>query len=143
MQSYKLLLNLLAADGHAQTLLNGQSWALKGILKLHIRGLEDLALVHQREHLLFEDTNLSGLLLGLFGANTLARAVGSRVQVTQLGRLLRKMLASFEFAGRPALLASIKAGSQLLGLGVDQIRHLVTRPLPKLDAARADVIFEL
>lgn len=109
-------------------------------MKLQIRGLEDTALVHQQEHLLFEDTDLSGLLLCFFGAGTLARAVGSRIQVTQLGRLLRTKL---EFAGRSALLASIKAGSQLLGLGVDQIRHLVTRPLPKLDATMTDVIFEL
>ena len=131
---------LLSADGDAQTLLNGQSWALESILKLQIRGLEDTPLVCQQEHLLFEDTNLSGLLLGLFGAKTLARTVGSRIQVTQLGRLLRTML---EFAGGSALLASIEAGGKLLGLGIDQIRDLVTRPLPKLDATVADVIFEL
>lgn len=96
--------------------------------------------MRKQEHFPFEDTNLSGLLLGLFRAKTLARAVGSRVQVTQLRWLLRQKV---ELAGLTALLASIEAGSQLLRLGADQIGHLVTRPLPKLDAALRKVIFEL
>lgn len=141
LDAHKLLVDLLSADGDAQTLFNGQGWALKNILQLQIRGLEDSALVREQKQFLFEDTNLGVLLPRLFGAKMPVRAVRSGVQVPQLRRFLRIIV---EIVGFPALRASVETGCELLGLWfVDQIGHLLTGSLPKLDAVGlTDVIFD-